>query len=66
MKAIELGLILVIYATHIPVASGTFVYIALTITRWFLVATSVLEPFMVNTSGFDWLKKNLFRTLMTL
>ncbi|KAI5387852.1 Callose synthase 12 [Lathyrus oleraceus] len=56
VKAIELGLILVIYATHSPVASDTFVYIALTITSWFLVASWVLAPFMFNPSGFDWLK----------
>ena len=56
VKAIELGLILVIYATHSPVATDTFVYIALTITSWFLVASWVVAPFVFNPSGFDWLK----------
>ncbi|MED6107161.1 Callose synthase 12 [Stylosanthes scabra] len=56
VKAIELGLILVIYASHSPVASNTFVYIALTVTSWFLVASWVIAPFVFNPSGFDWLK----------
>lgn len=56
VKAIELGLILVIYATHSPVATDTFVYIALTITSWFLVASWIMAPFVFNPSGFDWLK----------
>ncbi|KAL1363022.1 hypothetical protein HN51_011233 [Arachis hypogaea] len=56
VKAIELGLILVIYASHSPVASDTFVYIAMTITSWFLVASWIIAPFVFNPSGFDWLK----------
>ncbi|MED6173996.1 Callose synthase 12 [Stylosanthes scabra] len=56
VKAIELGLILVIYASHSPVASNTFVYIALTVTSWFLVASWIIAPFVFNPSGFDWLK----------
>ncbi|WVZ02565.1 hypothetical protein V8G54_023371 [Vigna mungo] len=56
VKAIELGLILVIYASHSPVATDTFVYIALTITSWFLVVSWIMAPFVFNPSGFDWLK----------
>ncbi|KAI4333962.1 hypothetical protein L6164_018708 [Bauhinia variegata] len=56
VKAIELGLILVIYASHSPVASDTFVYIAMTITSWFLVVSWIMAPFVFNPSGFDWLK----------
>ncbi|XP_027345205.1 callose synthase 12-like [Abrus precatorius] len=56
VKAIELGLILIIYASHSPVATDTFVYIALTITSWFLVASWIMAPFVFNPSGFDWLK----------
>ncbi|KAG6385099.1 hypothetical protein SASPL_153925 [Salvia splendens] len=37
VKAIELGLILTVYASYSPVATDTLVYIALTITSWFLV-----------------------------
>ncbi|KAI9091221.1 hypothetical protein K1719_028285 [Acacia pycnantha] len=56
VKAIELGLILIIYATHSPVATNTFVYIALTISSWFLVVSWIMTPFVFNPSGFDWLK----------
>lgn len=56
VKAIELGLILIVYATHSPIAKATFVYIALTITSWFLVMSWILAPFVFNPSGFDWLK----------
>ncbi|KAJ1434548.1 Glycosyl transferase, family 48 [Sesbania bispinosa] len=56
VKAIELGLILIIYASHSPVATNTFVYIAMTISSWFLVASWIMAPFVFNPSGFDWLK----------
>ncbi|KAG7988114.1 hypothetical protein I3843_03G171400 [Carya illinoinensis] len=56
VKAIELGLILIVYASHSPIAGNTFVYIAMTITSWFLVVSWVMTPFVFNPSGFDWLK----------
>lgn len=56
VKAIELGLILTIYAAYSPVAKGTFVYIALTISSWFLVVSWIMAPFVFNPTGFDWLK----------
>lgn len=56
VKAIELGLILTVYAAYSPVAKGTFTYIALTISSWFLVVSWILGPFVFNPSGFDWLK----------
>ncbi|KAF7850539.1 hypothetical protein BT93_L5419 [Corymbia citriodora subsp. variegata] len=56
VKAIELGLILTVYASHSPIAKDTFVYIALTITSWFLVMSWIMAPFVFNPSGFDWLK----------
>ncbi|CAL5394526.1 unnamed protein product [Camellia sinensis] len=56
VKAIELGLILIVYASYSPVATGTFVYIVLTISSWLLVASWILAPFAFNPSGFDWLK----------
>ncbi|XP_022843209.1 callose synthase 12-like [Olea europaea var. sylvestris] len=42
--------------SYSPVATGTFVYIALTITSWFLVVSWILAPFIFNPLGFDWLK----------
>ncbi|KAL6975836.1 Callose synthase 12 [Sarracenia purpurea var. burkii] len=56
VKAIELGLILIVYAAYSPIATGTFVYIALTITSWLLVISWIMAPFVFNPSGFDWLK----------
>ncbi|KAK8529605.1 hypothetical protein V6N13_102510 [Hibiscus sabdariffa] len=56
IKAIELGLVHTVYASHSPAAKGTFVYIALTISSWFLVLSWLMAPFVFNPSGFDWLK----------
>ncbi|KAF5726381.1 Callose synthase 12 [Tripterygium wilfordii] len=56
VKAIELGVILMIYASHSPIAKNTFVYIAMTISSWFLVVSWIMAPFVFNPSGFDWLK----------
>ncbi|GMI88471.1 enhancer of edr1 3, glucan synthase-like 5, GLUCAN SYNTHASE-LIKE 5, POWDERY MILDEW RESISTANT 4 [Hibiscus trionum] len=56
IKAIELGLILTIYASYSPLAKDTFVYIAMTISSWFLVLSWIMAPFVFNPSGFDWLK----------
>ncbi|KAK1275515.1 Callose synthase 12 [Acorus gramineus] len=56
VKAIELGVILTVYASYSAVAADTFVYIVMTISSWFLVASWVMAPFVFNPSGFDWLK----------
>uniref|UniRef100_A0A7N0R990 1,3-beta-glucan synthase n=1 Tax=Kalanchoe fedtschenkoi TaxID=63787 RepID=A0A7N0R990_KALFE len=56
VKAIELGIILTVYAYRSPVAKNTFIYIALTISSWFLVVSWIMAPFIFNPSGFDWLK----------
>ncbi|KAF3444128.1 hypothetical protein FNV43_RR13818 [Rhamnella rubrinervis] len=56
VKAIELGMILIVYASHSPVAADSFVYIAMTISSWFLVVSWIMAPFVFNPSGFDWLK----------
>ncbi|OMO76428.1 Glycosyl transferase, family 48 [Corchorus capsularis] len=56
VKAIELGVILAVYAFHSPLAKDTFVYIAMTISSWFLVVSWIMSPFVFNPSGFDWLK----------
>lgn len=56
VKAIELGLILTVYASHSTIAKDTFVYLAMTITSWFLVVSWIMTPFVFNPSGFDWLK----------
>ncbi|MQL80835.1 hypothetical protein Taro_013296 [Colocasia esculenta] len=56
IKAIELGVILTVYASYSPLAKDTFVYIIMTISSWFLVVSWVMAPFAFNPSGFDWLK----------
>ncbi|KAK1568492.1 hypothetical protein Q3G72_025141 [Acer saccharum] len=56
VKAIELGNILIVYAFHSPVAKYTFVYIEMSITRWFLLVSWIMSLFVFNPSGFDWLK----------
>lgn len=56
VKAIELGVILTVYASHSPLATNTFVYIAMSVSSWFLVFSWIMAPFIFNPSGFDWLK----------
>jgi callose synthase len=56
VKAVELGVILTVYAANSPLARNTFVYIAMTISSWFLVISWIMAPFVFNPSGFDWLK----------
>ena len=55
VKAIELAAILIVCAFHSPLPKDTFVYIAMTISGWFLVASWIMSPFVFNPSGFDWL-----------
>ncbi|PKA66554.1 Callose synthase 12 [Apostasia shenzhenica] len=56
IKAIELGVILTLYASYSAISKNTIVYIIMTISSWFLVVSWVMAPFVFNPSGFDWLK----------
>ncbi|XP_022722477.1 callose synthase 12-like [Durio zibethinus] len=56
IKAIELGLVLTVYAIYSPAAKNTFSYIDMTVTSWLLVLSWIFAPFLFNPSGFDWLK----------
>lgn len=56
VKGIELGVILIVYASTSRSTIDTFVYIAMTISSWFLVVSWIMAPFIFNPSGFDWLK----------
>ncbi|XP_062221703.1 callose synthase 11-like [Phragmites australis] len=56
IKAIELGIILTVYAAHSVIARNTLVYIIMNISSWFLVVSWIMAPFTFNPSGFDWLK----------
>ncbi|KAF8695981.1 hypothetical protein HU200_036860 [Digitaria exilis] len=56
IKAIEIGVILTVYASYGSASGNTLVYILLTISSWFLVLSWILAPFIFNPSGLDWLK----------
>lgn len=56
IKAIELGIILTVYAAHSVIAKNTLVFIIMNISSWFLVVSWIMAPFAFNPSGFDWLK----------
>ncbi|PWA97855.1 glycosyl transferase, family 48, 1,3-beta-glucan synthase subunit FKS1-like, domain-1 [Artemisia annua] len=56
VKAIELGVILTVYASNTPLAIASFMYIILNLSSWFLVVSWIMGPFVFNPSGFDWLK----------
>uniref|UniRef100_A0A0D3EU39 1,3-beta-glucan synthase n=1 Tax=Oryza barthii TaxID=65489 RepID=A0A0D3EU39_9ORYZ len=56
IKAIELGIVLTVYAAHSVIARDTLVYIIMMISSWFLVVSWIMAPFAFNPSGFDWLK----------
>nr|WJO13373.1 callose synthase 12 [Lilium hybrid cultivar] len=56
IKAIELGVILTVYAAYSAIAKDTIVYIVMTLSSWFLVVSWIMAPFVFNPSGFDWLK----------
>ncbi|KAG2599711.1 callose synthase 12-like [Panicum virgatum] len=56
VKAIELGVILTLYASYGSASGNTLVYILLTLSSWFLVLSWILAPFIFNPSGLDWLK----------
>lgn len=56
VKAVELGVILIVYASQSPADTNTLVYIVMTLSSWFLVVSWIMAPFAFNPSGFDWLK----------
>ncbi|KAJ8752929.1 hypothetical protein K2173_008664 [Erythroxylum novogranatense] len=56
VKAVELGVILTVYASNSPLAANTFVYILTMISSSLLVVSWILSPFLFDPSGFDWLK----------
>ncbi|KAD3069276.1 hypothetical protein R6Q59_016683 [Mikania micrantha] len=56
VKAIELGVILTVYASNTPLSINNFIYIVLNFSSWFLVVSWIMAPFVFNPSGFDWLK----------
>ncbi|KAH6791371.1 glucan synthase-like 1 [Perilla frutescens var. frutescens] len=56
VKSIELGGVLLVYASASQSEKDTFVYIALTASSWFLVLSWMMAPFIFNPSSFEWRK----------
>ncbi|KAG0456686.1 hypothetical protein HPP92_024474 [Vanilla planifolia] len=52
IKAIELGVILTIYASYSAIGKNTIVYIVMTISSWFLVMSWIMAPFCLQPIWF--------------
>ncbi|KAM3700307.1 hypothetical protein ACJW30_05G088500 [Castanea mollissima] len=55
VKGIELGVILIVYSSHSDLSKYTLLFIAMSVSCWFLVVSWIMAPFVFNPSGFDWL-----------
>ncbi|MQL79526.1 hypothetical protein Taro_011957 [Colocasia esculenta] len=55
VKGLELFILLVVYQVYGPEQSSS-VYLFVTISMWFLVASWLFAPFVFNPSGFEWQK----------
>lgn len=55
VKAIELGVILIVYTSYSALPKKSLLFIAMSISSWFLVVSWIMAPFVFNPSGFDWL-----------
>ncbi|KAJ3679540.1 hypothetical protein LUZ60_017551 [Juncus effusus] len=56
VKGLEIMLLLISYNIYGAVSTNTNVYILLTFSMWFMVATWLFAPFLFNPSGFEWQK----------
>eukprot|EP00252_Welwitschia_mirabilis_P010583 TRINITY_DN2391_c0_g1_i1.p1 TRINITY_DN2391_c0_g1~~TRINITY_DN2391_c0_g1_i1.p1 ORF type:complete len:1782 (+),score=270.87 TRINITY_DN2391_c0_g1_i1:159-5504(+) len=56
VKAIELGVLLIVYASYSKLSTNLFVYIIMSLSCWFLAISWAMAPFIFNPLGFDWLK----------
>lgn len=56
VKGIELGMLLMIYQVYGDSYRSSDLYIFITFSIWFLVASWLFAPFVFNPSGFDWQK----------
>ncbi|XVF20923.1 hypothetical protein REPUB_Repub12eG0045600 [Reevesia pubescens] len=56
VKALELGLLLVIYEVYGESYRNSSVYLFMTFSMWFLVGSWLFAPFIFNPSGFEWQK----------
>ncbi|XVF71199.1 hypothetical protein PTKIN_Ptkin12aG0016900 [Pterospermum kingtungense] len=56
VKAMELGLLLVIYEVYGQSYRNSSLYLFITFSMWFLVGSWLFAPFIFNPSGFEWQK----------
>ncbi|XP_022759116.1 callose synthase 7-like isoform X2 [Durio zibethinus] len=56
VKALELGLLLVIYEVYGNSYRNSSLYLFITFSMWFLVVSWLFSPFIFNPSGFEWQK----------
>ncbi|MBA0698406.1 hypothetical protein Goari_021895, partial [Gossypium aridum] len=56
VKALELGLLLVIYEVYGESYRNSSLYFFITFSMWFLVGSWLFAPFIFNPSGFEWQK----------
>ncbi|XP_040947070.1 callose synthase 7 isoform X1 [Gossypium hirsutum] len=56
VKALELGLLLVIYEVYGESYRSSSLYLFITFSMWFLVGSWLFAPFIFNPSGFEWQK----------
>ncbi|KAK8360802.1 hypothetical protein V6Z12_A04G188100 [Gossypium hirsutum] len=57
VKALELGLLLVIYEVYGESYRNSSLYLFITFSMWFLVGSWLFAPFIFNPSGFEWQKR---------
>lgn len=56
VKGLELAMLLVIYQVYGDTYRSSNLYLFITFSMWFLVASWLFAPFVFNPSGFDWQK----------
>ncbi|KAI3711097.1 hypothetical protein L2E82_40935 [Cichorium intybus] len=56
VKGLELAMLLVIYQVYGHTYRSSNLYLFITFSMWFLVASWLFAPFVFNPSGFDWQK----------
>ncbi|KAK8500612.1 hypothetical protein V6N12_038571 [Hibiscus sabdariffa] len=56
VKALELGLLLLIYEVYGKSYRNSSLYLFITFSMWFLVVSWLFAPFIFNPSGFEWQK----------
>ncbi|KAM7497719.1 hypothetical protein LguiA_022133 [Lonicera macranthoides] len=56
VKGLELAILLVIYQVYGQSYRSSKLYLFVTFSMWFLVASWLFAPFVFNPSGFDWQK----------